>query len=86
MGLYFLSYDLRKARNYQPLYDELERFGATRPLESVWSFEHTGATTAALREHFKQFIDADDGLIVIKAKAWAGSKLDGTPPTPASWD
>ena len=33
--LYFIDYDLRKKRNYQPLYDELKRFGAIPMLESL---------------------------------------------------
>lgn len=34
MALYFPSYDLRKQRNYQPLYDELAKLKAIRVLES----------------------------------------------------
>lgn len=86
MALYFLSYDLRKTRNYQPLYDELNRIRAVRVLESVWSFEMNEVNAAALRDHFKSYIDSDDGLLVIKASEWAGYKLSGTPPTPQSWN
>jgi len=35
MALYFLEYDLRKQRNYKPLYDTLATFGAVRILESL---------------------------------------------------
>ena len=34
MALFFLSYDLRNKRDYQPLYDELKKFNAVRMLES----------------------------------------------------
>lgn len=80
MALYFLSYDLRKARNYQPLYDELARFNATRVLESLWAFKRINTSCAALREHFKQFIDRDDGLVVTEVVDWATYKADNTPP------
>ncbi len=81
MALYFLSYDLRKQRNYQPLYDELSKFTATRVLESVWCFQRINTTTANLRDHFAQFIDLDDGLLVVEATSWAGRKTLKSPPT-----
>ncbi len=83
MALYFLSYDLRKVRSYQPLYDELERFGGVRALESVWCFQHTGSNCVALRDHFVQFVDLDDGLIVIETSSWAGTRLNAQ--LPITW-
>lgn len=81
MALYFVSYDLRKARNYQALYGALASLGATRVLESVWCFTHPNTNCAAVRDHLAPLIDADDGLLVTDARAWAGRKLDGDPPT-----
>jgi len=80
MALYFLSYDLRNRRNYQPLYDEMARFGARQTLESVYFLTHASTTAAALRDHFRQFVDGDDGIIVIQASHWAGSRLTNNPP------
>ncbi|CAG9247006.1 conserved hypothetical protein [Burkholderia diffusa] len=85
MALYFLSYDVRKANNYEELYSELEKFKAVNVLESVWSFERNHTTAAELREHFKRFVKPNDGMLVIKATEWASQSLDGKPPTPASW-
>jgi len=81
MALYFLSYDLRKARDYQTLYAELAKFNAIRFLESDWAFKRINTTAAALRDYFRQFIDAVDGLMVseIVDGAWAGWKLIGDP-------
>lgn len=79
MALYFLSYDLRKQRNYQPLYDELERFKAERSLESVWVFRRMNTTAVDLRNHFQTFIDSDDGLLVIEADQWASRWLLNDP-------
>ncbi len=84
MALYFLSYDLRKARDYQPLYDQLAAFTATRVLESVWCFERVNTDSDKLTTYFSNFIDSDDGLVVIAASQWAGRKLNGKPPT--SWN
>lgn len=80
MALYFLSYDLRKSRNYQPLYDELAKLNATRVLESLWAFTHADTNCTAVRDYFRQFIDADDGLIVIQAVDWATWNVDKKPP------
>lgn len=71
MALFILDYDLRKQRNYQPLYDELARFGAVRMLESSWAFNRFNTTAAGLRDHFRQFIDVDDGLVVAQVTDWA---------------
>ena len=79
MALYFLDYDLRKTRNYQPLYDELANFQAVRVLESSWCFNRFNTSAAGLRDHFKQFIDSDDGLSVVEVTDWATRNALGTP-------
>jgi hypothetical protein len=79
MALYFLSYDLRKNRNYQALYDELASFDATRVLESVWSFHRINTTTSALRDHFAKHIDNDDGIVVLEVSSWATRNVLATP-------
>lgn len=79
MALYFLTYDLRKSRNYQPLYDELQNFSAVRILESTWCFKRMNTSAKGLRGHFAQYIDSDDGLIVSEVTDWASRKTDGTP-------
>jgi hypothetical protein len=79
MALFFLDYDLRKSRNYQALYDELARFKAVRILESSWCFNRVNTNCKGLRDHFKQFIDSDDGLSVAEVTDWATYKALGTP-------
>ncbi|MCO5412139.1 hypothetical protein [Ralstonia mojiangensis] len=79
MALYFLDYDLRKQRNYQPLYDELARFNAVRMLESSWCFKRFNTNAANLRDHFKNFIDADDGLLVGEVNDWATFNAQRSP-------
>ncbi len=77
--MYFLSYDLRNARDYQPLYDELERFNAKRVLESLWCFNRINTSAAGLRDYFSKLVDADDGLAVVEASNWATRKALATP-------
>lgn len=79
MALYFLTYDLRKSRNYQAIYDELESFNALRILESTWCFKRINTSAKGLRDHFSQYVDSDDGLIVSEVTDWASRKTDGSP-------
>ncbi|MFV0539515.1 MAG: hypothetical protein ACK5M3_19430 [Dysgonomonas sp.] len=85
MALFFLSYDLRNGRDYQKLYDELEKFNAVRMLESCWCFKRINTDAKGLRDYFTQFIDSDDGLLVSQVaeiggvSQWASWKLDGNP-------
>ncbi|TXH75089.1 MAG: hypothetical protein E6Q88_03930 [Lysobacteraceae bacterium] len=79
MALFFIDYDLRNQRSYQPLYDELARFNARRVLESVWCFERINTNAAALRNHFKRFIDHDDGLCVTQVVDWATRNANEEP-------
>lgn len=79
MALFFLNYDLRNQRNYQTLYDELERYNAVRILESMWCFRSINTDSKQLREHFKRFIDADDGICVSEVTRWATHNALDTP-------
>jgi len=60
MAVYFLSYDLRKKRDYQKLHGVLSGFSGVRVLESTWCFNRRDTSAKSLREYFKGFIDADD--------------------------
>ena len=79
MPLFFLSYDLRKQRDYQTLYDELAKFNAVKILKSMWCFNRYDINAAGLRDYFKQFIDSDDGLTVSRISDWATINTEGTP-------
>lgn len=79
MALYFLSYDLRKGKDYQKMYDELANFKAVRVLESLWCFNRINTTAGNLRDHFQKFIDTDDGLVVIESVNWGTYNTLGTP-------
>jgi hypothetical protein len=80
MALFTIEYDLRNpSRDYQKLYQELERFGATRILQSLWAFRRFSTSAASLRDHFRQLIDANDGLIVCEITDWATVNTLSTP-------
>lgn len=66
-----ISYDMRREpRIYEPLWAELQRLGAVRVLYSLW-FWRGESTCLQLRDHFKQFIDQNDGLLVVSFDDWA---------------
>ena len=65
MPLYVVSYDLNNAKDYQKLWDEMDKLGGHKPLESVYFVNVNSATATALQSHLKSFIDDDDQLIVV---------------------
>lgn len=65
MAMFLISYDLRKVRNYQPLWDVLGKWGANRLLESLWLADLQGPA-ATVRDILRTVIDDDDGLAVIE--------------------
>ncbi|SIS86869.1 CRISPR-associated endonuclease Cas2 [Paracoccus saliphilus] len=66
MPLYVISYDLRAPnKDYQPLWDEMDRLGGHKPLQSVYFLNVNTAKAATLREHLAKFIDDNDQLIVV---------------------
>lgn len=76
--LYVISYDLRKpGRDYDALYDELERFNARPVLQSEWCLRVRNTTAARLRDHFYSFMDTNDRILVvaIDGTGWAGRSL-----------
>lgn len=79
MALYFLNYDLRKKRDYDTLYDELKEFKAVRILESLWCFRRIKTSASRLIDHFKKFIDSDDGLSVSGVTDWSTLRALNTP-------
>lgn len=65
MPHYLITYDLRRARNYQPLYDQLDTWKAVSLLESVWLVDRQG-TASDVRDALGKHIDNDDGLAVLE--------------------
>jgi len=64
MKIYSINYDLRKHRDYDSLYQAIKSYGTyAHVLESVWMIV-TERTSAQIRDHLKQYMDRDDGLMV----------------------
>jgi len=79
MSLYYLSYDLRENKDYDKIINELERWGAKRILKSQWCFKKINTSATEIREHFKKYIDKDDGLSIAEVSDWATRKTENSP-------
>jgi len=75
MPRYLISYDLNTpGRNYKKLYDELDQLGGRRVLLSQWALRND-ATAVDLCNHFWQFLDGNDRLLVSDLdRVWASQR------------
>lgn len=77
--LFFVDYDLRvPGQKYDALWAELSRIGARRLLDSNFCFSGSG-TAEQWRDHFRRFIDANDGIVVSQVNDWATYNTLSTP-------
>lgn len=89
MTAFLVTYDLNKEKNYQKLWDELERLGAHRTLLSVWLVSSSKSATD-LKTHLQGFMDKDDSIWVLEvtrnyafsnAKTGTNAWLKANPPS-----
>lgn len=75
MQVYQISYDLRKPRNYNALYERIRSYKTfCHTLESSWVIV-TGQSAVQIRDYLAQAMDRDDGLLVTRLQgegAWQG--------------
>ncbi len=75
MKLFLVTYDLRApGQDYGSLWSALTSLQARRALESVWILKGPYSCTQ-VRDHLRQFIDANDRLLVVEPSEWAGWHL-----------
>lgn len=80
MKIFVINYDLRKARDYDILYQRLTELGGNRVLESVWTLKLNDKYTCAdIRDDLRRYMDSDDGLYVAHISSAAWDKVDNTP-------
>ena len=79
MYTFFLSYDLRNDRDYKSFYDELSSYKAVKMLDSCWFLNKRNTDASSLRDHFRQFLDSDDRLLVSRADGWAAYNAADSP-------
>lgn len=75
MALYQISYDLRKQRNYEALFERIKAYGSwCHALESSWVIS-TAQSATQVCNNLLQVMDGDDGLLVTclaSEAAWYG--------------
>ena len=75
MALYQITYDLRKQRNYEALFERIKAYGNwCHALESNWVIS-TSQSAAQVRDNLRLTMDGDDGLLVTRLSgegAWYG--------------
>ena len=76
MKVYQVNYDLRKQRNYEPLYERLKSYGTySHSLDSTWIIV-TDQTARQIRDYLYAVMDGDDGLLVTRLQGeWASVGL-----------
>ena len=75
---YLVSFDLMTpGKNYENLTKALSDLGGKRVLYSQWILPRLNTTAAALRDHVRQFMDANDRVFVntLDGTGWAGINL-----------
>lgn len=71
MNRFLVSYDLMSpGRDYGKLYAALDALNAVRVLFSQWVLR-TNLTAVQLRDHLRQYMDANDRILVNDFSDWA---------------
>ena len=66
MAIYLVTYDLKApGRNYQPVYDYLNRFTRCKGLESVWLIQAT-LSAEQIRDALRAVVDTNDVVFVLQ--------------------
>jgi len=66
MASFLITYDLIKTKDYPKLHEAIQSYSNwSHPLESVW-IVISNRDAESIRNHIKQFMDADDKLFVTK--------------------
>ena len=73
MAILVVSYDLKKpGKNYQSVWDYLNKFTHCKALESFWILDTT-KTVTTVRDEMKALVDTNDRVFVCRMvkNAWA---------------
>lgn len=80
MSAFLITYDLnRPGQNYKKLFDAIESYGIYwHFMQNAWVIRSANSASQ-VRDHLKQYIDANDKLFVARLgeTAWTGFNTDG---------
>ena len=81
MRAYTVNYDLKRpGQNYEELFEALKSYGTHwHPQGSLWIIA-SSKSAAEIRDHLRQYIDANDSLLVSRMgeSAWYGMGENGS--------
>ncbi|MGN6212026.1 hypothetical protein [Parafilimonas sp.] len=67
MACYIINYDLRKQKDYESLIAAIKSYDTwAKILKSCWAIV-TDKSAVEVRDHLLKYMDADDGIFVIKS-------------------
>ena len=69
MAYFAVSYQLNNQKDYQPLWDEMERLEGHKVMRSFYFLDVDLNTCAQMRDHLLNFIDNDDAVAVVKIES-----------------
>ena len=69
MGLFAVSYQLNKDKNYPKLWDALKELSAHKVMRSFYFLDLDTESTKDVKDHFVQFIDKDDAVCIVKIES-----------------
>jgi hypothetical protein len=86
LAYYVITYDLRKkiGHDYQPLYDQLNSWGAKHLQDSVWLGSLSG-NAGVVRDALQRHAHADDTFCVIQVFSNSDWGTVGARPTGNEW-
>lgn len=66
MAYFAVEYQLNNQKDYQPLWDEMKRLNAHKPMRSVYLLDVDLDTAEQMKDHLRQFVDEDDMIFAVE--------------------
>ncbi len=69
MAYFAVSYQLNNKKDYPTLWEEMDRLGGHKVIQSYYFLDVDLNTSIELRDHLLNFIDEDDAVVVVKIES-----------------
>jgi CRISPR/Cas system-associated endoribonuclease Cas2 len=69
MAYFAVSYQLNRDKDYQTLWDEMDRLGGHKVMRSFYFLDVDADSAATLRDHLRQYVDTDDALAIVQIES-----------------
>jgi len=75
MGYFAVSYQLNNQKDYQKLWDEMERLDGHKVMRSFYFLDVDVEKCSELRDYLSDFVDDDDAIAVVKIESRPAHKM-----------